>query len=120
MTENLLIALVIQTMTALGSEPFSMRQIQDASFHGQILLPHSLLTEAAASEDYLIHLRTSNFGQLATAYDDDTMVRPDALSTIIGILEEQGYTYVPTVVLNEPYPDIRRFPTWGMRYFEWM
>jgi hypothetical protein len=98
--------------------------IQDASFHGQILLPHSLLTEDALREDSLIRLRTSNFGRLATAYDDDALVRPDALSTIISVLEEQGYTYVPTVVLNEPYPGknpgVCGFRTWGMRYFDWI
>lgn len=67
--------------------------IQDASFHGQILLPHSLLTEDARRVGYIIRLRTSNFGHLATAYDEDAMVRPDALSLMISVLEEQGYIY---------------------------
>src|SRR5215472_7331000 len=43
------------------------KRIQDASFHGEILLPYSLLIE----EDYLIRLRVSNFGHLATLYDED-------------------------------------------------
>lgn len=98
--------------------------IQDASFHGQILLPHSLLTEDAVKEDSLIRLRISNFGQLATLYDEDTLVRPDVLSTIVSVLEEQGYTYIPTIVLNEPYsgknPGVSGFRTWGMRYFDWI
>lgn len=98
--------------------------IQDASFHGQILLPHSLLTEDAVREDYIIRLRTSNFGHLATLYDEDALVRPDALSTIISVLEEQGYTYVPTVMLHGPYsgknPGISGFRTWGERYFDWI
>jgi hypothetical protein len=98
--------------------------IQDASFHGQILLPYSLLIESACREGYSIRLRTSNFGHLATAYDEDAMVRPDALSLIISVLEKQGYTYVPTVVLKEPYsgknPGLDGFRTWGMRYFDWI
>jgi hypothetical protein len=98
--------------------------IQDASFHGQILLPYSLLTEDAVNESYLIRLRASNFGHLVTLYDDDTLIRPEALATIISVLEELGYTYVPTVVLNEPYlgknPGVSGFRTWGMRYFDWI
>ena len=100
------------------------RSIQDASFHGQILLPYSLLTKDALQVGSIIRLRTSNFGHLATAYDEDAMVRPDVLSIIISVLEEQGYTYVPTVVLNEPYsgknPGLDGFRTWGKRYFDWI
>lgn len=98
--------------------------IQDASFHGQILLPRSLLTEPARRMDYHLRLRTSNFGQLVTVYDDDMLARPQVLSTMLIVLEEQGYLYVPTAVLIEPYtgknPGVVGFRTWGRRYFDWI
>jgi|GraSoiStandDraft_27_1057306.scaffolds.fasta_scaffold188903_2 hypothetical protein len=100
------------------------KHIQDASFHGQILLPRSLLTEPARRVDYHLSLRTSNFGLLATVYDDDTLVRPQALSTMRIVLDEQGYLYVPTAVLVESYtgrnPGVSGFRDWGMRYFDWI
>lgn len=96
------------------------KHIQDASFHGQILLPRSLLTEP----DYHLSLRTSNFGQLATVYDDDTLVRPQVLSTMRIVLDELGYLYVPTAVLVVSYtgrnPGVSGFRNWGMRYFDWI
>ncbi len=100
------------------------RAIQDASFHGQILLPRLLLTETGRSLNYVIRLRVSNFGHLATAYDDDTMVQPAALAAIRQALEEQGYIYMPTDLLAEPYtgknPGVSGFRTWGLRYFDWI
>jgi hypothetical protein len=98
--------------------------IQDASFHGEILLPQAVLTAEALAHDTGVSLRTSNFGQLATLLDDDAKVRPATLATIIGALEELGYTYVPPRVLNRPYSGQNRgvhgFCTWGERYFEWI
>jgi hypothetical protein len=98
--------------------------IQDASFHGQILVPRVFMTPEALQEDYSTCLRTSNFGHLATLYDDDTDVQPAARETIVRVVEELGYTYVPTRVLNRPYTGQNRgldgFATWGARYFEWI
>ncbi|MGZ3584986.1 MAG: hypothetical protein ACXVCT_19780 [Ktedonobacterales bacterium] len=93
--------------------------IQDASFHGAKYLPRELLTE-----DYVVSIRTSNFDHLATVYDDETIVQPDVLSTIGSVLEEQGFTYVPTEILDAPFtgknPGVSGFRTWGQRYFDYL
>jgi len=62
--------------------------IQDASFHGQLRLPRELLTD-----EYIVQLQASNFGHLATIYDDDTVVKQDARATIVSTLAEFGYIY---------------------------
>jgi hypothetical protein len=62
--------------------------IQDASFHGEILVPRVLMTPEALREDYSVSLRTSNFGHLATLCDDDTKVQPTARETTIRVVEE--------------------------------
>lgn len=102
----------------------SSRAIQDASFHGQVLLPRSLLTEAGRSLNYVVRLRVSNFGSLATVYDDDTMVQEQVLASMRQTLEEQGYIYVPSDLLAEPYtgknPGVSGFRNWGLRYFDWI
>lgn len=98
--------------------------IQDASFHGDIRLPQAAQTAEAIAEDAVVGLRTSNFGHLAALYDDDAKVRPAALATIIGTLEELGYVYVPSRLLDQPYSGQNRgvngFQTWGMRYFDYI
>ena len=92
--------------------------IQDGGFHGMVFLPVHLL-----KEDYRISVRVSNFGNFATAYEDDTIVQPEVLSTIIATLEEFGYIYIPSEILNTPYIGKNRgvdgFSSWGHRYFDW-
>ncbi len=92
--------------------------IQDGGFHGMVFLPAHLL-----KEDYRISVRVSNFGNFATAYEDDTIVQPEILSTIIATLEEFGYIYIPSEILNTPYTGKNRgvdgFSSWGHRYFDW-
>lgn len=98
--------------------------IQDASFHGDVLLPQSLLTAEALAAGSFVGLRTSNFGHLATLYDDDTAVRPDAHAIIVGALEELSYIYIPSRILNQPYSGqnhgVTGFSTWGSRYFNYI
>jgi len=93
--------------------------IQDASFHGQIRLPREVLTD-----EYIVQLRASNFGHLATIYDDDTVVERDARATIVSTLDEFGYVYIPSDVVNAPYTGRNRgvsgFRTWGERFFDWI
>jgi len=93
--------------------------IQDASFHGQLRLPRELLTD-----EYIVQLRASNFGNLATIYDDDTVVKQGARATIVSTLAEFGYIYIPIDVLNIPYtgrnPGVSGFRTWGERFFDWI
>lgn len=92
--------------------------IQDGSFHGMVFLPVHLL-----KEDYRISVRVSNFGNFATAYEEDTIVQPETLSTIIATLEEFGYIYIPSEILNTPYTGknlgVDGFSSWGHRYFDW-
>lgn len=92
--------------------------IQDGGFHGMVFLPIHLL-----NEDYRISIRVSNFGDFATAYDDDTVVQPEFLSIIIATLEKFGYVYLPSKILNTPYIGKNRgvngFHSWGHRYFDW-
>jgi len=93
--------------------------IQDASFHGQLRLPRELLMD-----EYIVQLRASNFGHLATIYDDDIVVKQDARATIVSTLEEFGYIYIPSDVLNTPYtgrnPGVSGSRTWGERFFDWI
>jgi hypothetical protein len=93
--------------------------IQDASFHGEISLPHDILTKNDG-----VTLRTSNFGRMAAIYGDETVVRPEALATVVATLEEHGYTYVPSAVLMAPYtgkdPGVEGFTTWMDRFFDWV
>lgn len=102
----------------------SGRAILDASFHAQISLPRPLLSEKGRDLNYILRLRVSNFGDLATVYDDDTMLEPAALAIIRQALEEHGYVYVSTALLLEPYtgqnPGVSGFRDWGMRYFDWI
>lgn len=92
--------------------------IQDGSFHGMVFLPIQFL-----NEDYRISIRVSNFGNFATAYEDDTVVQPEVLSSIIATLNEFGYIYIPSEILNTPYTGENRgvdgFSSWGHRYFDW-
>jgi len=89
-------------------------QIQDASFHGLVALPKSCLLE-----DYIVSLRISNFGNLATLYDVDDVVAPGCLDKIKDALKRHGYTYVPPWILREPYPHMG-LGNWGVRYFDYL
>src|SRR5262245_61323940 len=51
----------------------------DASYYSQMMLPLSLLTDAGCDLGSFVRLRISNFGSLATGYDDDTMAQEWAL-----------------------------------------
>ena len=99
-------------------------RIQDASFHGEILLPQVLQTAEALAKDSCVSLRTSNFGHLAMLYDDDTEIRPASHAIIIETLEDMGYTFVPSRVLDQPYSGqnhgVDGFSTWGRRYFDYI
>jgi hypothetical protein len=92
--------------------------IQDGGFHGMVFLPVHLL-----KEEERISVRVSNFGNFATAYDDDSIVLPEVLLTIVATQEEFGYIYIPSKILNMPYTGKNRgvdgFNSWGHRYFDW-
>lgn len=117
--ERKFLALVKDIEEALG-EDCSIEYhdaIQDASFHAQLYVP-----ESCKLEDYVIQLRVSNFGSLATLYDADDMVKPACADKIKEVLKRHGYIYIPSWILREPYDDKKNsdIPNWGVRYFDWL
>lgn len=92
-------------------------QIQDASFHGLLAIPQSCLRQ-----DYIVSLRVSNFGSLATLYDADDFVKPGCSDKIKDFLKRHGYTYVPSWILDERYPGPKEIgiPNWGVRFFDYL
>lgn len=107
--------------SALGVEctPESGLMIQDASHHGDIRPPESLLKESFA-----LGVRVSNFGRFCTVYNDDSVVKSDIPATIKRVASEHGYVYIPSRVLEMPYdgenPGISGFRDWGERFFDWI
>ena len=93
--------------------------IQDASFHGQLDVPESCLTQ-----QYVVSLRVSNFGSLATLYDADDVLKAECLNKIKSAVKRNGYTYLPSWVLREAYPvrneGITGMHNWGHRYFDYL
>ncbi len=89
--------------------------IQDASFHSQIFLP--------LGEEGYSQIRFSNFGDMVTVSEDEP-VPAALLMTVIELLEKQGYVYVPSSVLDQPYtgriPRELGISTWWIRYFSYM
>ncbi len=92
--------------------------IQDASFHAQLFVPVSCKVE----KDYVVSLRVSNFGEMATLYDADDVVKPVCADKIKEALKRHGYVYVPSWILREPYENGKNIdiPNWGVRYFDWL
>ena len=115
MAGDLAAALAVPGLEVEGSE-----SIQDASFHGQIVLPMSTLLPGQSGPALLC---TSNFGRLA-AVRPEAALQPEVLSAVRGVLAAHDYVYVPAELLGEPYrgPTIldAQVPTWWDRYFEYV
>src|SRR5262245_31099362 len=72
----------------------SGREIQDASFHGQIFVP--------VGDNKVTAIRFSNFGNMATISEDEPI--PEALLvTLKRLLNQHEYVYIPASVLEQPY-----------------
>jgi len=92
--------------------------LQDEAVYGDVLLPPEAL-----AEDYIVRLRASRSGNLATVYDWDGAVKPDQFAIIVATVEEFGYLYVPSAVLNTPYTGHRPprlQPTWNEKLFGYL
>jgi hypothetical protein len=119
--ESRLVKFANHLNSALGVECAfeSGLMIQDASHHGDIRLPKSLLKESLP-----LGVRVSNFGRFCTVYNDDSLVKPDVLATIKRVASEHGYVYVPSPVLEMPYDGentgVSGFRDWGERFFDWI
>lgn len=115
MARDLAAALAIPDLEVEGSE-----SIQDANFHGQIVLPMAALLPGQSGP---VILCTSNFGRLAAVRPEAAM-RPDVLSAVQGVLAAHNYVYVPAALLEEPYTGSATLeaqaPTWWDRYFEYI
>ncbi len=95
--------------------------IQDASFRGQIVLPDFLLQQLP--QEYAVVIRVSNWGNIATV-SDEQILQPSALTTIRDLMQQFGYVYIPSDLLNTPYtgknPGVTGIRTWWIRYFDWV
>jgi hypothetical protein len=99
----------------------SGRQIQDASFLGQISLACTPLVKDPTMPGPVI-LRVSNWGEMATVSDEEALTA-DGLAQIKDLLAQRGYVYVPPQILALPYDG--KLPTkgavsWWLRFFDWL
>jgi hypothetical protein len=85
--------------------------VQDASFYGQVIFG----TGAA--------LRFSAFGRMV-AFTPDMELPENVLLHVKQLVGEQGYTLVPTEILETdytgPHPGVDGIDSWWIRYFDWL
>jgi hypothetical protein len=100
--------------------------VQDASFYGDVIIPHELITEPKSN--YLYSIRISNFGGLATLTSSD--VYSDSVKAKIkDSLAKHNFTYIESDILQEDYDgSFDKFyeipggqkPSWWIRYFDYL
>ncbi|MDQ7824216.1 MAG: hypothetical protein RDV48_15545 [Candidatus Eremiobacteraeota bacterium] len=94
--------------------------IQDASFHGEIVVPREFWNADGDG----IFIRVSNFGGFATVGCYSAEVPEKHLSLLIPVLEEMGYVYIPENILYELYtgglPFREQGASWWLRYFDYL
>jgi hypothetical protein len=107
---------------ALGEDSLEqegVESIQNASFHGLVVLPARALRMGELEGAVLY---ASNFGHLA-AVRPETAVAASALQAIRTVLHDRGYTYVPASLQDTSYSGRTALdqtaPTWWTRYFEY-
>jgi hypothetical protein len=112
-------AALAHALGVAGLEIEGVESIQDASFHGQVVLPPSAVSPGESGPAILC---TSNFGRLA-AVRPEAAVEPSALEHIRSTLAAHGYVYVPAELQDAPYEGAAEVdaiePTWWSRYFEY-
>jgi hypothetical protein len=95
------------------------RHNQDASFSVAVCLhTHERSEDAGLSTPCI---RFSNFGNLATVTWPE-LVPAERLESIVLILNEAGFTFLPQNVLDCTYDGVMpgKFETWWIRYFDWL
>ncbi|WP_027710513.1 hypothetical protein [Zooshikella ganghwensis] len=95
---------------------------QDASF-GLAIILESFSKNVKPNMITVPVIRFSNFGNLATITMTDHL--PNDLSAlIIGLFKENGFHYIPADVADTEYNGAMKgdsnFPTWWVRYFDWI
>lgn len=93
---------------------------QDATFGLAILVKS--FQKATNHGLAVVTVRFSNFGRLATFTWPD-LATPEFSSLLLESLEEFGFQYIPSEELDVPYDGVNPascFPTWWVRYFDWI
>ncbi|MCC6820905.1 MAG: hypothetical protein V9H26_10925 [Verrucomicrobiota bacterium] len=97
-----------------GSEFETGLRIQDASFHGQIMLK---------VRGGIAVIRASNFGNLITILDEDSLLENLSMTRLKRIFEKFGYTFVPSEILELDYTGknggVNGFRSWRLRFFDY-
>lgn len=95
---------------------------QDASFSINIGLS-DFMTKSAGNVWNEPVVRFSNFGSLASLTLLE-LLSPEVIESVLRILKEHGFTYLPQEVLDSPYDGVMNekeiFTTWWNRYFDWL
>lgn len=101
-------------------------QVQDASFFGDIIIPHDLVINP--EPNYLYSIRISNFGSLATLTFDESYSNT-IKDKIIHKLEKHSFIFISSDDLEEEYDgNFLKFnkiiggekPSWWIRYFDYL
>ena len=94
-------------------------QIREATFHGELVLPTSVLAGEGSAA-----VRASNFGNLITLIPDEGAVRAEVLAELKRRFERAGYRFVPSAPLRRIYDGhhrgSKRFSTWADRLFGYL
>lgn len=90
--------------------------IKSATFHGEIVLPPTVLAEQSWAV-----IRASNFANLIAILNDEGAVSPEVLARLKRRFERNGYRFVPSGPLRGNYDGhhrgTREFGRWSDRLF---
>lgn len=90
--------------------------IRGATFHGEIVLPASVMAEPTSAV-----VRASNFANLIAVLNDDRAVRPEILAQLRRRFDRAGYRFIPALPLRREYTGHHRgmgqFSRWSDRLF---
>ena len=116
----------LSTALGLSLKSETGSYIQDASFHSQIYVPikdecHAMIRFSNFGD--MVSVGTCYFGEMSPDGGDEP-IPPGLLKTIVGVLEKEGYVYIPAEVLTQPYtgknPGVTGIRDWWIRYFDWV